>query len=49
MRVQGYHHVAIVVRDLEKCRRFYGEVLGLELKGRPSFDFPGLFYAAGEG
>ena len=48
MRVKDYHHVAVVVRDLEKCRWFYGEVLGLASLERPDFGFPGHFYQLGE-
>lgn len=29
MRVQGFHHLAIQVRDLERAARFYCEVIGL--------------------
>jgi len=28
-----------VVKDLEKCIQFYGEVLGLETIERPALDF----------
>jgi len=46
MQVTGIHHVTLIVDDTERAAWFYGEVLGLEEKGRPSFDFPGLFYYA---
>ena len=47
IRVQDFHHVALVVRDLEKCKRFYSEVLGLRTLERPPFDFPGHWYLVG--
>ena len=28
---RGFHHVAVVTRDLEETARFYGEVLGMEV------------------
>ncbi len=47
IRIIGYNHVGIVVRDLEKCTRFYGEVLGLKSIPRPAFKFPGHWYQVG--
>lgn len=47
--IEGLHHVAVPVTDLERAKRFYGEVLGLEEIQRPAFDFPGAWYALGEG
>ena len=35
--VQGYHHVAIYVDDLERACRFYGGVLGLRELPVPRF------------
>ena len=46
--VKDYHHIAIVVRDLKKCIRFYGEVLGLKSIERPAFNFPGHWYQVGQ-
>lgn len=48
IRVRDYHHMAIVVRDLEKCKRFYSEVFGLETIERPDFNFPGHWFKVGE-
>ncbi len=31
MRVDGLHHVAVIVSDYDRSRRFYTEVLGLEV------------------
>ncbi|MGD9046157.1 MAG: VOC family protein [Desulfobacterales bacterium] len=47
IQIKDYHHVAIVVKDLEKCVRFYSEVLGLESLERPAFDFPGHWFQVG--
>ncbi len=49
MQIEGIHHVTLLVEDRPKAAWFYGQVLGLEEKGRPAFDFPGLFYRAGRG
>jgi len=47
IQVKEYNHVGIVVRDLEKGKWFYGEVLGLETIPRPPFNFPGHWYQVG--
>ena len=47
MSCAGIHHVTLIVDDRDKAAWFYGEVLELEQKGRPSFSFPGLFYHCG--
>ena len=47
IQVKEYNHVAIVVRDLEKCKWFYGEVLGLKTIQRPPFNFPVHWYQVG--
>ena len=49
-RVDALHHVALPVTDLARARRFYSEVLGLEEIRRPeAFDFPGAWFALGDG
>jgi catechol 2,3-dioxygenase-like lactoylglutathione lyase family enzyme len=48
MGVAGIHHITLIVDDRERAEQFYGEVLGLKLKPRPNFRFPGLFYYCGE-
>ena len=47
IRVKEYNHVGVVVRNLDRCRQFYGEVLGLETIERPPFKFPGHWYQVG--
>ncbi|HZG87691.1 VOC family protein [Paenibacillus sp.] len=45
---EALHHAAVVVTDLARAKRFYGDVLGLaELPDRPAFPFPGAWYAIG--
>lgn len=41
------HHVSIAVRNLEKARRFYSEVLQLQEIERPPFNSKGIWYAVG--
>jgi catechol 2,3-dioxygenase-like lactoylglutathione lyase family enzyme len=44
----GVHHVTILVTDLERSRRFYGEVLGLqEEEDMPDFGKPLIWYRVG--
>ncbi len=47
--VESLHHVTIPVRDLERSKRFYGGLLGLEEIERPPFGFPGAWYSLGDG
>lgn len=48
IQVQGIHHTAVIVTDVERARRFYGDVLGLQEIPRPHFDFGGAWYRVGE-
>lgn len=43
----GVHHVGLNVKDLEACRQFYVETLGLTPLPRPDFGFPGVWLQAG--
>lgn len=47
MRIGTVHHISLVVSDLERSRRFYRDVLGMQEIARPNFDFPGAWFAAG--
>jgi catechol 2,3-dioxygenase-like lactoylglutathione lyase family enzyme len=47
IQVEEYNHIGIVVRNLEKGKWFYGEVLGLTTIPRPPFNFPGHWYQVG--
>ncbi|MFC7062085.1 VOC family protein [Halobacillus seohaensis] len=45
---EGIHHVSLLVTDIEKSKKFYGEILGFqESEDRPNFDFPGAWYQVG--
>jgi catechol 2,3-dioxygenase-like lactoylglutathione lyase family enzyme len=48
MRINGLHHIALTVTDLENSRRFYAQILGLTEIERPPFSFPGAWFAVGE-
>jgi catechol 2,3-dioxygenase-like lactoylglutathione lyase family enzyme/uncharacterized protein YunC (DUF1805 family) len=45
--VKSLDHVTIVVKDLERSRRFYVDVLGMREVPRPAFSFAGLWFQAG--
>ncbi|GAF15122.1 glyoxalase family protein [Bacillus sp. JCM 19046] len=47
MKLVEIHHVSIIVHNLERAKRFYGETLALEELSRPPFDFEGAWYAIG--
>jgi len=48
MIVTGVHHVSFAVRDLERSRRFYEDVLELEPIPRPEMGIAGVWYGAGD-
>jgi catechol 2,3-dioxygenase-like lactoylglutathione lyase family enzyme/uncharacterized protein YunC (DUF1805 family) len=47
VRVKGLDHVTLVVADLERSKRFYCGLLGMDCVERPGFNFPGLWFQAG--
>ena len=47
MEVQAIHHVSLTASDLDRSRRFYREVLGLQEIPRPDFDFRGAWFQLG--
>lgn len=46
--VDTIHHVSITVTDLDRAKRFYAGVLGLQEIERPEFDFAGAWYRVGD-
>jgi len=46
--VKSLDHVTVVVRDLERSRHFYVDVLGMRQVARPAFSFDGLWFQAGK-
>ena len=44
-----FHHVAVIVSNLDKAANLYGTILGLELDERPNLNFEGFFYKLGNG
>ena len=49
MKIRTLDHTALLVRDVEKSRHFYGRVLGMEEVSRPhTFDFPGAWFRMGK-
>jgi catechol 2,3-dioxygenase-like lactoylglutathione lyase family enzyme len=48
MEIRRFDHVALLVKDVERSRRFYVQVLGMEEVPRPSsFNFPGAWLRKG--
>ena len=41
-------HIAIVVKNLDKARKFYGNILKLEEIKRPDFVIKGIWYRLGD-
>jgi catechol 2,3-dioxygenase-like lactoylglutathione lyase family enzyme len=48
MPVTSLNHYLIVSRNLERSKKFYQDVLGLELAERPDFGFPGYWLKTGD-
>ena len=47
IRARYIDHVTLVVKDMQRSRRFYVDLLGLEEVPRPGFRFPGMWFQAG--
>ena len=45
--VRTIDHVTLVVADLDRSRQFYVGTLGMREVPRPNFNFPGLWFQAG--
>ncbi|MBW8348726.1 VOC family protein [Bacillus sp. IITD106] len=41
IEIIGLHHISLSVTNLEECKQFYGNILGLKEIKRPNFDFNG--------
>lgn len=48
MAIDGMNHFTVLTSDLEKCKTFYIDVLGLVEGHRPPFAFPGAWLYAGD-
>ena len=49
VELTSLNHVAVCVTDVERSKRFYGEVLGLREVQRPAFPFDGAWYELADG
>src|SRR6516165_12216074 len=48
MEIRKLDHAALLVKDVDRSRRFYVQILGMEEVPRPSsFDFPGAWLRKG--
>jgi catechol 2,3-dioxygenase-like lactoylglutathione lyase family enzyme len=47
MPVEGMNHFTVLTSDLEACKRFYMDLLGLREGFRPDLGFPGVWLYAG--
>ncbi|MCR2820909.1 VOC family protein [Lederbergia panacisoli] len=48
INIIGLHHISLSVTNLDKCKHFYGHVLGLKEIKRPNFNFNGAWYQLGD-
>ena len=49
MKISGFHHISLLVSDLERSLEFYDQVLGLiPNDARPDSGFPGAWLDLGE-
>jgi len=49
VEITSLNHVAVCVTDVDRSRRFYGDVLGLKEIDRPPFPFAGAWYELAAG
>ncbi len=42
------HHIAIIVSDIERARKFYSDILGFREIERPNFFIKGIWYDLGK-
>lgn len=47
IQVKSLDHVTVVVKDLERSRKFYCDALGMSQVERPGFSFDGRWFQAG--
>jgi len=48
MNIRAVDHAALLVKDVERSRHFYGQILGMNEEPRPSnFSFPGAWFRKG--
>lgn len=47
IQVKNIDHVTLVVADLERSRKFYCDLLGMQQVTRPGFHFPGMWFQIG--
>jgi catechol 2,3-dioxygenase-like lactoylglutathione lyase family enzyme len=47
MPLTGLNHYLVVSKNLERSKKFYQEVLGMQLAERPDFGFPGYWLKLG--
>jgi catechol 2,3-dioxygenase-like lactoylglutathione lyase family enzyme len=48
MPITSLNHYLIVSKNLERSKKFYQDVLGMELAERPDFGFPGYWLKTGD-
>ena len=48
LAVEGIDHVTLIVKNLERSRLFYCDLLGMTEVTRPDFPFSGLWFQAGK-
>ncbi len=48
MPLTELNHYLLVAKNLERTKKFYQDVLGMELADRPDFGFPGYWLKIGE-